>query len=415
MPPDFSSCQRIWTNLRLATIDPAVPAPYGLLDNHALGVRDGLIAVIAPAEGLDLETAGAEVIDGRGGLLTPGLIDSHTHLVYGGHRADEFERRLQGASYQEIARAGGGILATVRGTRSLSEAKLIEQARPRLLALIEEGVTTVEIKSGYGLTLEDELKMLRAARELGREFPVRIRTTLLAAHVVPPEFATNPEGWVELICRELIPRVAEEQLAEAVDVFCEAIAFDPAQTERMFHAAIDCGLGIKVHAEQLSATGGAALAARVGAWSADHLEYLDDAGVLAMREAGTVATLLPGAFYFLRETRKPPVNLLRRHGVPMALATDLNPGTSPLASLRLMMNMGCVLFGLTPEEALAGTTRHAAGALGLGDSLGMLAVGRKADMLLWDLDHPAQLAGQVGVPRPLQHIFAGEIIHATAA
>ncbi|BCR04625.1 imidazolonepropionase [Desulfuromonas versatilis] len=415
MTSDFSRCRRIWSNVRLATLDPTVAAPYGLLENHALGIRDGIIAAIAPAGAVESAAADAQIIDGGGALLTPGLIDSHTHLVYGGHRADEFERRLQGASYQEIAKAGGGILATVRATRALSEAQLVAQARPRLLALLEEGVTTVEIKSGYGLTLADELKMLRAARQLAREFPVRIRTTLLAAHVVPPEFACNPDDWVELICSDLIPRVAGEGLAEAVDVFCEQIAFNPAQTERMFTAARDRGLGIKIHAEQLSPTGGAALAARFGAWSADHLECLDEAGVQALRQAGTVAALLPGAYYFLRETRKPPVELLRRCRVPMALATDLNPGTSPLASLRLMMNLGCVLFGLTPEEALLGVSRHAARALGLYDSLGMLAVGRSADMLLWDLDHPAQLAGQVGTPRPLQRIFAGEITHATTA
>ena len=409
----FSRCERVWINLQLATLDPAVAAPCGRLDNQALGVRQGRIEAILPMAQVDLSDCAGEVIDGQGGWLTPGLIDCHTHLVYGGHRALEFEQRLQGKSYQEIARAGGGILSTVRATRQLSQEQLVKQARPRLEALINEGVTTVEIKSGYGLTSADELKMLRAARALAREYPIRIVTTLLAAHSLPPEFREQPDRYVELICEELLPQVLEEKLADAVDVFCETIAFNLEQSERIFTAARDAGLGIKVHAEQLSASGAAALAAGFGARSADHLEYLDEAGVLALQAAGTVATLLPGAFYFLRESRKPPVELLRRHAVPMALATDLNPGTSPLASLRLMLNMGAVLFGLTPEEALAAVTRNAAKALGLGDSLGTLSIGKQADLLLWDIEHPAQLVGEVGSLRPRQRVVRGEIIHAS--
>jgi imidazolonepropionase len=409
----ISHCERVLVNLRLATLDPALAAPYGLLDDHVLGICQGRIATLLPAREADLSSFDGEIIDGHGGWLTPGLIDSHTHLVYGGHRAREFEQRLLGQSYEEIARAGGGILATVNATRGLSQEQLVVEARPRLEALLNEGVTTVEIKSGYGLTMVDELKILRAARALAAEYPVRVSTTLLAAHCVPPEFRADPDRYVEMICQEMLPQVVEENLADAVDVFCEKIAFSPQQSERIFAAARQAGLGIKVHAEQLSLSGGAALAAGFGAWSADHLECLDEAGVLALQAAGTVATLLPGAFYFLRETRTPPVELLRRHGVPMALATDLNPGTSPLASLRLMLNMGCTLFGLTPEESLAAVTRNAARALGQGEALGTLSVGKQADLLLWDIDHPAQLAGEFGSLRPRLRIVQGEVVHAS--
>lgn len=407
-----SHCQKIWINVRLATMDPAVEAPYGLLEEHALGVRDSLIAFIAPQEELDLSDFQGDLIDAHGGLLTPGLIDSHTHLLFGGQRAGEFSQRLAGASYAEIARAGGGILATVRATRALSEEELIVQARPRLEALLNEGVTTVEVKSGYGLTVKDELKMLRAALTMAADYPIRLRRTLLAAHVVPPEYQGDADDYVELICRELIPQVAEESLAEAVDVFCETIAFSLPQSERIFTSAQDAGLGIKIHAEQLSNSRGAELAARFGAWSVDHLEYLNDSGIRALQQSGTVATLLPGAFYFLGESRKPPVAQLRAAQIPMALASDLNPGSCPLASLRLMLNMGCVLFGLTPEEALLGTTRHAAAALGLGAVTGTLKVGQAADMLLWEIDEPAQLAYQFGATPLRQRIFAGEICHA---
>lgn len=406
------SAQKIWINVDLATMDRVIKAPYGLLKNHAIGVRDGRIDLITPMNELDLDGFAGELIDARGGCMTPGLIDSHTHLIYGGHRAGEFSQRLGGASYAEISRAGGGILSTVAATRALSEEELVAQARPRIEALVDEGVTTVEIKSGYGLTLKDELKMLRAARTLATDYPLRLRSTLLAAHAVPPEFAGAADGYVELICNELIPRVAQENLAEAVDVFCEPIAFSAAQCEKIFVAAKGAGLGIKAHVEQLSNSRGTALAARYAAWSVDHLEYLDEAGIAALRESGTVATLLPGAFYFLGETRKPPVELLRQAQIPLAVASDLNPGSSPLASLRLMMNMGSVLFGLTPEEALLGTTRNAALALGLGTCIGTLSVGKAADMLLWQIDDPAQLAYQFGASSPRQRIFGGEVCDA---
>ncbi len=405
------NCEKIWINARLATMDPQVKGSYGLLEDSLIGVQNGKIASISPMDDININEFRGEVIDAQGNILTPGLIDSHTHLLYGGQRSLEFTQRLNGASYEEISRAGGGILATVTATRALTEDELVKQSRPRLEALLNEGVTTVEIKSGYGLTVNDELKMLRAAKKLAAEYPFRLRSTLLAAHAVPPEFHGSADNYIELICKEIIPRVAAEGLADAVDIFCEKIAFSTAQSEQVFLAAQKAGLGIKVHAEQLSNSHGAELAANYSAWSADHLEYLDESGIKALKKSGTVATLLPGAFYFLGETKKPPVELLRQYRVPIALASDLNPGSCPLASLRLMMNMGCVLFGLTPEEALQATTRNAAIALGLGESTGTLSVGKAADMLLWEIDDPAQLACQFGATRLLQRIFAGEISH----
>ena len=404
----FGGSEKIWINAQIATMSPQVKNPYGLLENHALGVKNGKIAFIAPMQDIDISTFRGKIIDAQNNYLTPGLIDSHTHLIYGGERSREFNQRLNGATYEEISRSGGGILATVSATRSLSEEELVEQARPRLEALINEGVTTVEIKSGYGLTLQDELKMLRAAKKLVAEYPISLRTTLLAAHAVPPEYTKAADNYIDLICKEMIPQVADEGLAEAVDVFCEKIGFSPDQSEKIFVAAQKAGLGIKVHAEQLSNSHGAELAARYSAWSVDHLEYLDETGIQALKKSATVATLLPGAFYFLGETKKPPIELLRKYQVPMALASDLNPGSCPLASLRLMLNMGCVLFALTPEEALQGTTRNAAIALGLGDSTGTLQIGKTADMLLWDIDDPAQLAYQFGTNVLRQRIFAGE-------
>lgn len=403
--------ERIWINANLATMDPQLAAPFGALLDQAVTVRDGRVVAITPMEQLSPVAQSVDVIDACGGWITPGLIDAHTHLVFAGNRAREFELRLQGASYEQIAREGGGILSTVKATRAASLDRLVELAAPRLEALMNEGVTSVEIKSGYGLDPESELKMLRAARALGERYPVRVSTSLLAAHALPPEFEGDADGYIDQICSVIIPAAAEEGLVDAVDVFCETIAFSPAQCERVFQAAKSHGLGIRAHVEQLSNLQGAALAARYGAWSVDHLEWLDEAGVVALAEAGTVATLLPGAFYFLRETRLPPVDLLRQHRVPMAVATDLNPGSSPLASLRLALNMACTLFRLTPEEALAGVTRNGAAALGRGHERGQIQVGMQADMVLWDIEHPAELAYQFGVNPIEQRILGGEVTH----
>ncbi len=386
----------LWLDVRLATMEPG--APYGAVEEGAIAVARGRIAWL----GREAELPGAPeacahaVHDGAGRWITPGLIDCHTHLVHGGDRAHEFELRLGGASYEDIARAGGGIVSTVRATRAASEEDLAEAAGRRLEALAAEGVTTVEVKSGYGLELETEAKMLRVARGLEAAHPVSVRTSFLGAHALPPEHEGDAEGYIDLVCDAMLPALAEAGLADAVDAFCEAIAFSPAQTERVFEAAAAFGLPVKLHADQLSDLGGAALAARFGALSADHLEYTSAAGVRALAEAGSVAVLLPGAFYFLRETKLPPVELLREHGVPMALATDCNPGSSPALSLLLMLNMGCTLFRLTPEEALAGVTRHAARALGLGATHGTLAVGKAADLVLWDIERPAELAYRIG-------------------
>lgn len=344
-------------------------------------------------------------------MLTPGLVDCHTHLVYAGNRAGEFEQRLEGASYEEIARAGGGILSSVRATRAASEDELIAASLPRLDALLADGVTTVEIKSGYGLTVESELKMLRVARRLGELRPVRVLTTLLGAHALPPEYAGRADDYVSLVCDEMIPTAAAEGLADAVDVFCEGIGFSPAQCERIYQAAKAHGLAIKAHAEQLSNLGGSALAARYGALSADHIEYLDEAGVRAMAEAGTVAVLLPGAFHVLRETQLPPIELLRQHNVPMAVASDANPGTSPICMPTLMANLACTLFRLTPREALAGMTAHGARALGQ-PGLGRIVVGAPADLCLWDIQQPDELAYAVQAGRLRQRIFNGEVVYA---
>lgn len=398
---------RLWINARLATLDLAVPGPYGLHESWAIGVRGERIAAIVPSDAAAVRSFRGEVTDCGGRLITPAFIDCHTHLVFGGARAAEWEMRLAGVPYAEIAKRGGGILSTVRATRALTEDQLVEAALPRLRALAAEGVTCVEIKSGYGLTLKDELKMLRAARRLATLVPVEVSPTLLAAHAVPPEFAGRADDYVALVCDAMIPAAAKEKLAEAVDVFCESIAFTPDQCERVFAAARKHHLQIKGHVEQLSNSGGAELIARYGGWSADHLEYLDEAGVQALAKAGTIAVLLPGAFYFLRERQKPPVEQLRAARVPMAVATDLNPGTSPFASLRLAMNMACVLFELTPEESLAAATREAARALGRADRLGTLAVGKRADFLVWDATHPAELVCQLGVNPLRERVFRG--------
>ena len=390
-----ASCDRLWVNARLATMAPSVSAPYGAVEDGVVAARDGRILYAGPRAAAPAFGA-AETIDCDGCWITPGLIDCHTHLVYGGDRAHEFELRLQGASYEEIARAGGGIVSSVKATREASEDVLFETADRRLQALLAEGVTTVEIKSGYGLDTESEVKVLAVARRLGRERPVRVLTTFLGAHAVPPDYKGRSGAYIDLVCGPMLDAVAAQGLADAVDVFCEGIAFSPEETARVFTAAKAKGLPVKIHAEQLSNLGGAALAAGFGALSADHLEHLDEAGVVAMAKAGTVAVVLPGAFYFLRETVKPPIDLLRAHGVPIALATDANPGTSPLTSPLMTMNMGCTLFRLTPEEALAGMTRNAARALGLQDEIGTLEAGKACDLAIWEIARPAELAYRIG-------------------
>ncbi|HEX8216789.1 MAG TPA: imidazolonepropionase [Allosphingosinicella sp.] len=387
----------------VATMDPAVPAPFGAIENAAVGVVDGRIVAV----GRRSEVAGyrAQRVEPLGGAwVTPGLIVCHTHLVFGGNRADEFERRLEGASYEEIARAGGGIASSVRSTRAATLDELVAQARPRLGALMRGGVTTIEIKSGYGLDIETELKMIEAAKALGEAETVRVVPTLLALHALPPE--QGRRDFVDLVTADLLPRAAAAGAA-AVDAYCESIAFTPIEVRRLFEAARDLGLGVKLHAEQLSNTGGASLAAEFGALSADHLEHADEPAIAAMAAAGTVAVLLPGAFYALRENKKPPVDLLRSHGVPMAVATDCNPGTSPVLSPTLMLSMACTLFGLTPEEALAGMTVNAARALGLQSETGTITVGKAADLCIWRVGRPAELCYWIGHPGPERRIVAG--------
>jgi imidazolonepropionase len=396
---------RLFTDVRLATMDPA-RAGLGLVENAVVATRDGRILFAGPAA--DCPTIAArETIRCDGRWMTPGLIDCHTHLVHAGNRAAEFELRLEGATYEEIARAGGGILSTVRATRAASEDELVREALPRLDALIAEGVTTVEIKSGYGLETVTEARQLRAARRLAYERRVGVVTTFLGAHALPPEAGGDRDAYIGKVCDEMLPAIAAEGLADAVDAFCEGIAFTPEQTEHVFAAARRLGLPVKLHGDQLSDLGGAALAARHGALSVDHAEYTDEAGARALAEAGTVAVLLPGAFYFIRETRKPPVELFRQHGVTMALATDCNPGSSPLTSLLLTLNMGATLFRLTVEECLLGVTRYAAQALGRGD-IGVIAPGKRADLALWDIERPAELVYRIGFNPLWQRIWSGE-------
>lgn len=378
-------------NVHLATMEHG----YGELLDAAIAVKDGRIAWFGPGD--ELPASGAVLYDGQGCWLTPGLIDCHTHIVHAGNRSDEFEARLNGASYEDISRAGGGIMSTVRATRAASDDELLRQSLPRVLALLAEGVTTLEIKSGYGLDADSEAKMLRVARRIGQQLPVTVRTTFLGAHALPPEYAGQADSYIELLCAQMLPRLAGDGLVDAVDAFCERIGFTPAQTQRMFDAARALGLPVKLHAEQLSDQGGAALVARYDGLSADHLEFLSDEGVAAMAQHGTVAVLLPGAYYFLRETQPPPVAALRAAGVPMAVSTDCNPGTSPMTSLLLAMNMACTLWRLTPQEALAGATCHAARALGLQDRTGSLVVGKRADFALWRIARPADLAYALGL------------------
>lgn len=405
-------------NARLVTMQEGeqgyLPSPLA-----RVGIRSGKIVALSTAtKGKDsAETESIlnpnhyeQTIDLQSKLLLPGLIDCHTHLVYAGNRANEFEMRLNGVPYEEIAKQGGGILSTVHATRAATEEQLIELALPRLDGLLASGVTSIEVKSGYGLTLDDEIKMLRAAKALEQERKVKITRTLLAAHALPPEFKDRADDYIQHICDDIIPLVAEEKLATSVDVFCESIGFNLAQTERVFEAAKKHDLHVKGHTEQLSDLGGTALTAQYNGLSADHIEYLDEIGVRALANSSTVATLLPGAFYFLRETQLPPIDLLRTHKVPMAIATDINPGTSPFADLTLMLNMACTLFRLTPQEALRGVTQNAAKALGYGESRGVIEVGYDADFSIWDIEHPADLSYQVGAKRLVGRIVNGEYV-----
>lgn len=405
-------------NARLVTMREGeqgyLPSPLA-----RVGIRSGKIVALSTAtkgensaetESILNPDHYEQTIDLQSKLLLPGLIDCHTHLVYAGNRDNEFEMRLNGVPYEEIAKQGGGILSTVHATRAASEEQLIELALPRLDGLLASGVTSIEVKSGYGLTLDDEIKMLRAAKALEQERKVKITTTLLAAHALPPEFKDRADDYIQHICDDIIPLVAEEKLATSVDVFCESIGFNLAQTERVFEVAKKHGLHVKGHTEQLSDLGGTALTAQYNGLSADHIEYLDEIGVRALANSSTVATLLPGAFYFLRETQLPPIDLLRTHKVPMAIATDINPGTSPFADLTLMMNMACTLFRLTPQEALRGVTQNAAKALGYGESRGVIEVGYDADFSIWDIEHPADLSYQVGTKRLVGRIVNGEYV-----
>ncbi|RWM77355.1 MAG: imidazolonepropionase [Mesorhizobium sp.] len=399
---------RLWRNARLATMAESA-AGLGIVEHGAIAARDGVVVYAGPEA--DMTAAllqNAEIVDCKGRWITPGLIDCHTHLVHAGNRANEFEMRLAGATYEEVTKAGGGIVSSVKALRAASEHELVAQSLPRLDALIAEGLTTIEIKSGYGLDLENEQKSLRAARLLGANRPITVRTSFLGAHALPPEAKGDKDTFIDLVAKGILPAVAAEGLADAVDGFCEGIAFSPEQISRVFDAAKAAGLPVKLHSDQLSNLHGAELAARYGALSADHLEYTDEAGAAAMAKAGTVATILPGAYYFIRETKKPPISLFRQHGVRMAVATDCNPGTSPLTSLLLTMNMAATLFGLTVEECLAGVTREAARALGLLGKTGTLEAGKSADMAIWDIERPAELVYRMGFNPLHARIWRGQ-------
>lgn len=390
-----TTVRKVWRNARLATLAGGLPG-LGMIERGAVAAEDERIVFAGPEADLPGALDAAETIDCEGRLLTPGLIDCHTHLVWAGNRANEFEMRLAGATYEEVSRAGGGIVSSVKALRAASEAELVEQSLPRLDALIAEGVTAVEIKSGYGLDLGNERKSLAAARRLGQARGVTVRTTFLGAHALPPEAAGGKDAYIARVADEMLPAIHAEGLADAVDAFCEGIAFSPEQVARVFGKAKALGLPVKLHADQLSNLHGAALAARYGALSADHLEHTDEDGAAAMAKAGTVAVMLPGAFYFIRETRKPPVDLFRKYGTRMAVATDCNPGTSPLTSLLLAMNMAATLFGLTVEECVAGVTREAARALGMQGETGTLEAGKLADLAIWDVERPAELVYRMG-------------------
>ena len=385
---------QLFIDLRAATLAQS-DTPYGLIEDTAIAVIGGKIEWVGQQDKLPTAYKTLKKTSLGNRLVTPGLIDCHTHIVHGGDRAVEFELRLNGATYEEVARAGGGIISTVKATRNASVEELVANALPRVDVLLSEGVSTIEVKSGYGLDTETELRMLLAARELSTHRPIRVVTSFLGAHAVPPEYIDRADVYIDEVCIPTLRRAHSEGLVDAVDGFCEGIAFLPDQISRVFDVAVELGLPLKLHAEQLSNLGGAKMAAGYGAMSADHIEYLDEDGVVAMAKAGTVAVILPGAFYTLRETQMPPIDILRAHNVPMALATDCNPGSSPMTSLLLTMNMGCTLFRLTPEEALKGVTCHAARALGLSDC-GTIAVGQRADLAVWDVKHPAELAYRIG-------------------
>ena len=397
----------LWHGFDMATM---VGGQYNLQANAAIATQAGKIVWLGDLNDTPESILGhAERQDLGGGLVTPGLIDCHSHIVFGGNRSGEFEMRMQGADYAAIAKAGGGIVSTVTATREATEDELFEQASRRLKSLMADGVTSIEIKSGYGLDEANELKMLRVARRLGDDFPINVRTSCLAAHALPKEYAGRDDEYIDLVCEYILPAVAQAGLADAVDGFCEGIAFSPAQMERVFNKAQALGLPVKLHAEQLSDLGGAAMAAGFGALSVDHLEYLNAQDIPAIKQAGSVAVILPGAFYSLRETQLPPIAALREAGVPMAIASDANPGSAPVLSLRLMMNMGCVLFGMTPEETLAGATCHGARALGMQDSHGQLAVGMAADFVCWDVTLPADLSYWQGGQLVKQRVLAGNL------
>ena len=395
----------LFTNVHLATMADG----YGEVRDGAIAVADGRITWIGPRAAAPTPADPSDIVDGGGCWLTPGLIDCHTHIVHAGNRSDEFEARLNGATYEDIARAGGGIMSTVRATRAAGDAELLRQSLPRVASLLAEGVTTIEIKSGYGLDLANESKMLRVARRVGETLPVSVATTFLGAHALPPEFSGRADDYVDEICERMLPAIAALGLADAVDAFCERIGFSGAQTERVFEAARAHGLPVKLHAEQLSDQQGAQLVARFGGLSADHLEHLSAEGIAAMAAAGTVAVLLPGAYYFLRDTTPPPVAALRAAGVAMAVATDCNPGTSPMTSMLLAMNMACTLWRLTPQEALAGATVHAAAALGRQADIGTLAVGKRADFALWEIARPADLSYAIGF-NPCRAVVNGGVL-----
>ena len=398
----------LWLNVNLATMSDA--ASYGEIKQGAIAVTKGKIAWLGKQSDLPADYVANQIHDGKGAWLTPGLIDCHTHIVYAGNRSDEFEDRLNGVTYEQIAERGGGIAATVTATRAASQIDLFNQTTTRLKRLLQEGVTTIECKSGYGLQLETESKILQVARQLAEHFPVRVRTTFLGAHAVPPEYKGQADAYIDLVCDHMLPALVQAGLVDAVDAFCEKIGFSPAQTERVFKAAARFNLPVKLHAEQLSDQGGAALTAQYHGLSADHLEYLSQDGINAMAKSGTVAVLLPGAYYFLRETKLPPIAALRQAQVPIAISTDCNPGTSPMTSLLLVMNMACTLFKLTPLEAMQGVTRNAAKALGMSEQIGQLKVGMNADFAFWQVDRIADLSYAIGANPCVGVVFEGRLV-----